>query len=88
MKNNECAEQHNKLLIRKEHSAAKLSALFGFDPSWSAFHASTQLAPAKKGGVLMPDIRRMGDDFVIVICGELIRCNSYDAAYSLWEEAR
>ena len=35
----------------------------------------------------MPDIRRMGDDFTIVIHGELYRCESYDAAYALWEEA-
>lgn len=35
----------------------------------------------------MPDIRRMGDDFVVRIKGELIRCESYDAAYALWEEA-
>lgn len=35
----------------------------------------------------MPDIRRMGDDFTIIIDGELIRCESYDDAYALWEEA-
>ena len=35
----------------------------------------------------MPDIRRMGDDFVVRIHGKLIRCESYDAAYALWEEA-
>ncbi len=35
----------------------------------------------------MPDIRRMGDDFVVVVNGKLFRCDSYDAAYALWEEA-
>lgn len=35
----------------------------------------------------MPDIRRMGDDFTIVIHGKLIRCESYSAAYALWEES-
>ena len=35
----------------------------------------------------MPDIRRMGDDFVVRIHGKLIRCESYDAAYALWGEA-
>ena len=34
----------------------------------------------------MPDIRRMGDDYVVKIHGELIRCESYSAAYELWEE--
>lgn len=35
----------------------------------------------------MPDIRKMGDDYVVVIHGRVIRCESYDEAYSLWEEA-
>lgn len=35
----------------------------------------------------MPDIRRMGDDFVVVINGKLFRCDSYSEAYALWEEA-
>lgn len=35
----------------------------------------------------MPDIRRFGDDYAIVTDGKLIRCESYDAAYALWEEA-
>ncbi len=35
----------------------------------------------------MPDIRRMGDDFVVVVRGELIRFESYAAAYAAWEEA-
>jgi len=36
----------------------------------------------------MPDIRRMGDDFVIVLNGEVARFESYDAAYGAWEESR
>ena len=35
----------------------------------------------------MPDIRKMGDDFVVVVRGELVRFESYDAAYAEWEEA-
>jgi ABC-type Na+ transport system ATPase subunit NatA len=35
----------------------------------------------------MPDIRRMGDDFVVILNGEVVRFESYDAAYAAWEEA-
>lgn len=35
----------------------------------------------------MPDIRRMGDDYVVTLNGKLIRFDSYDAAYAAWEEA-
>ena len=35
----------------------------------------------------MPDIRKMGDDFVVVIDGKLVRFYSYDEAYAAWEEA-
>lgn len=34
----------------------------------------------------MPCIGRMGDDFVLMLNGELIRFQSYDAAYRYWEE--
>lgn len=34
----------------------------------------------------MPDIRRMGSDYVVKINGKLYRCETYDQAYSLWEE--
>lgn len=33
----------------------------------------------------MPDIRRMGDDYTVVINGRLVRFESYDAAYAAWE---
>lgn len=46
------------------------------------------VAPAKKEVISMPDIRRMGDDFVIVLNGEVARFESYDAAYGAWEESR
>ena len=34
----------------------------------------------------MPDIRRMGDDFVVTLSGQLVRFESYAAAYAAWEE--
>ena len=34
----------------------------------------------------MPDIRRMGDDFVVVLKGKIVRFESYDTAYAAWEE--
>lgn len=36
----------------------------------------------------MPDIRRMGDDFVVKINGILVRFESYDAAYAAWAESK
>lgn len=35
----------------------------------------------------MPDIRKMGDDFVVILNGELVKFESRDAAYAAWEEA-
>ena len=36
----------------------------------------------------MPDIRRFGDDFVIIIDGRLYKAPSYDEAYALWEDSQ
>lgn len=36
----------------------------------------------------MPDIRRMGDDFVIVIDGRLYKAPSYDELYDIWKDSQ
>lgn len=62
-------------------------APFGFNPIRVPSGINAKALAWRKEVMSLPDIRRMGDDFVVVISGKLVRCDSYDAAYALWEEA-
>lgn len=80
-----CPEQDVKRLNSKR-PPEKSDGLFGFNPNLGASRNNAVSHTAKKGGVWMPDIRRMGDDFVVTINGVIVRFESRDAAYAAWEE--
>ena len=80
-----CPEQDNKLLNLKRALSRKVECSFRVYPN-RVSPVSTQSVLRRKELVSMPDIRRMGDDFVVAIKGELFRFESYSAAYAAWEE--